>query len=214
MRGRAAGAALWCCLLGATLAGAGCASKQQPDAAAVPAGFIEAQRERVESLRSWRVRGDIALRGHRRGWRGRFYWEQAGRRFKIRLSSVLGGTLMMVSGEFGGEVHAIIASGERRRAATPEQLVREMLGVEVPVTSLRFWIAGAPARGARAYDALAHEGRLRSFGQSGWRVRYAAWHSPHQLPERLLLSSERDGDDTSIAVSIQSWEDVTWVAPQ
>ena len=209
-------AALWGCLLGAALAGVGCAPRQPPDATAVAAsaGLLAAQRARVESLRSWRVRGDIALRGYRRGWRGRFYWEQAGRRFKMRLSSMLGGTLMMISGEFGGEVNAIAASGERRRADTPEQLVREILGVKVPVTNLRFWIAGAPARGARAYDARAREGRLRSFGQSGWRVRYAAWHSPHQLPERIVLSSERGDDDTSIAISIRSWEDVTWVAPQ
>ena len=209
--------ALWGCLLGAALSCVACAPQRQPEAAIAAASteFLAAQRGRVDSLRSWKARGDIVMRGARavRGWRGRFYWEQAGRRFKMRISSLLGGTLMMVSGEFGGEVNAIAASGERRRADTPEQLVREMLGVEVPVTNLRYWIAGAPAYGARAYDAFAHEGRLRSFGQSGWRVRYAAWHSPHQLPERLVLSSERD-DDASIAISIRSWEDVTWVAPQ
>ena len=132
----------------------------------------------------------------------------------MRLSSMIGGTLMMISGEFGGEVNAIAANGDRRRADTPEQLVREMLGVRVPVTNLRFWIAGAPAYGARARDARAHGDRLRSFAQSGWRVRYAAWHSSHQLPERIVLSNERADDGASIAISIRSWEDVTWIAPR
>ena len=196
----------------------GCAPKAGPGpgaemAVVASAELLAAQRQRAGNLRSWKARGNISVRADRRAWRGRFHWEQAGRRFKMRLSNVLGATLMMISGKFGGAVHAITANGERRRADTPEQLVRELLGVDVPVTNLRFWIAGAPAYGAPARDARARGGKLQSFDQSGWRVRYAAWHESDELPGRMVLS-RAPGDTAVIAISIQSWEDLIWITRQ
>ena len=200
--------------LACTLACVGCA--HQPVVHDDPTGasteYLLAQRLQAESLQSWRARGRIAVRRHGSGWRGQFDWKQTGRRFHIRLSSLLGGTLMVVNGEFGGAVTAIGASGQRSEADTPEQLISGLLGMDVPVSRLRYWMAGAPAFGARPGDAHVDRGRLMSFSQDDWRVRYTGWNVVHELPEKIGLSRLRGsngaGADATVSISISSWSDV------
>jgi len=202
------------CALASVLACAGCA-RQLPvveDSTEASIEYLLAQRVQADNLRSWRARGRIAVRRSGSGWRGQFDWQQNGRHFDIRLSSLLGGTLMVINGEFGGVAAATGASGRRTEAATPEELISSLLYTDVPVGNLRYWMAGAPAYGARPGEAHVDSGRTLSFSQDGWRVRYTGWNVLHDLPEKIGLSRLQDGNgaaaDTTISISIASWSGV------
>lgn len=200
--------------LACALALAGCAHQppvaQDPTEASIE--YLLAQRAQAGNLRSWRARGRIAVRRSGSGWRGQFDWKQNGPRFDIRLSSLLGGTLMVINGEFGGVAAATAASGRRTEAATPEELISSLLYADVPVGNLRYWMAGAPAYGARPGEAQMDDGRTLSFSQDGWRVRYTGWNVLHNLPEKIGLSRLQDGNgagaDTTLSISIASWSGV------
>jgi len=202
------------CALACALALAGCAHQppvaQDPTEASLE--YLLAQRAKANNLRSWHARGRIAVRRSGSGWRGQFDWKQNGPRFDIRLSSLLGGTLMVINGEFGGAAAATGASGWRTEAATPEELIRNLLYTDVPVGNLRYWIAGVPAYGTRPAEAAMDAGQPLSFSQDGWRVRYTGWNVLHNLPEKVGLSRLQDGNgagaDTTVSISIASWSGV------
>lgn len=211
--------ALACALAGA-LAFGGCAHQppvaQDPTEASLE--YLLAQRAQTNNLRSWRARGRIAVRRSGSGWRGHFDWKQNGPRFDIRLSSLLGGTLMVIDGEFGGTAAATGASGRRTEAATPEELISSLLYTDVPVGNLRYWMAGVPAYGARPGEATMDAGHTLSFSQDGWRVRYTGWDVLHNLPEKIGLSRLQDGNgasaDTTVSISIASWSGVVRNKPK
>lgn len=91
------------------------------------------------------------------------------------------------------------------QASSPENLMHEVLGWQVPVSNLQYWLRGLPAKKPRP-TALARDpaGFLTDLQQEGWQVAYsrpkdfAGWW----LPTRIL--AERD--DLRLTIVIKNWQ--------
>lgn len=183
----------------------GCAAWQAPAAreaghAASPS-FVAALQLRAREIRNWDLAGEVRVRHQRRSWRIKLNWRQRGERFQLRVSNMTGATMMVINGEAGGTVRAMDARGTRYRGETPARLVGELLGAELPVVHLRSWILGAPSPRIAHRHARRADGKLLSFEQDGWRVRYR--HRPNSTaPQRIEISS----GDTHAALIVRSWK--------
>src|SRR5690606_34620535 len=120
---------------------------------------------------------------------GGFAWRDTGAQLLLDLANPLGSTLARVSVE-PGRATLTRSDGSTETAPDADALVLQVLGGEVPVAGLRYWLRGqagpAPVQ-ERANDA---QGRLSSLRQDGWLVQLSRYdeQGPRQL--RLLRSQD------------------------
>ena len=151
----------------------------------------------------WRAIGKIALRAGEDRLSASLDWRQVRERFRLRLSGPFGGGALQVEGR-PGRVELTTASGERSTAPTPEALLAEKLGWDLPASSLRHWITGRahPGEAVREWT-LDAAGRLETLVQRGWRLeyRYPEDGPADSLPERITLRGQR----ITGRVAVRSW---------
>lgn len=165
-------------------------------------------RTRVEAVSAWRVEGKVGIRNAGRLWQGGVHWLHEEGGDSMDLLEPGGRTWMRLSGR-AGSARAVDGTGRAYRAESFDELAADVLGVEVPVSSLRYWIVGVPAPGAPISSArINRDGRAGEFDQNGWRVSYLEYRpveipslQPLALPSLLVLT--RGG--VKVTVAAKRW---------
>ena len=165
---------------------ASCATSPRMDA---PINDDWVQRQEVlEAMTLWEFTGRIGVRDDRESHSSRIRWQQRGDDYVINLW----GTLNAGATEITGEPGRVVLQQEGKdplTADTPEQLVYEQLGYELPVAQLSYWVKGIPAPGASSEPAFDIDNRLISLQQSGWQVEYLGYtnYETESLPTRIRI---------------------------
>jgi outer membrane lipoprotein LolB len=84
--------------------------------------------------------------------------------------------------------------GDVLTANSPEDLILQQLGYELPVSYLEFWIRGLPAPDFKAELTFNELNQLSEISQDGWKIIYP---DPRQygaltLPRRVDVSRHED----------------------
>jgi outer membrane lipoprotein LolB len=87
----------------------------------------------------------------------------------------------------------ITAEGEEHRARNLRELAFRILGWDLPLDSLPYWVRGLELPGAPAEQERDAAGRLRLLRQNGWEVAYLDWTPAgvRGLPSKLDIQGER-----------------------
>ncbi|MDP1929926.1 MAG: lipoprotein insertase outer membrane protein LolB [Gammaproteobacteria bacterium] len=144
--------------------------------------------EVLEALTLWEFTGRIGVRDDRESHSSRIRWRQRGEEYTINLWGTLNAGATEISGVPGHVV--LLQEGETPLTAdSPEQLVYEQLGYELPVSQLSYWIKGIPAPGESSAPAFNAENHLVSLEQSGWQVQYLGYtnYETESLPTRIRM---------------------------
>ena len=163
-----------------------CATSPRMDA---PINDDWVQRQEVlEAMTLWEFTGRIGVRDDRESHSSRIRWQQRGDDYVINLW----GTLNAGATEITGEPGRVVLQQEGKdplTADTPEQLVYEQLGYELPVAQLSYWVKGIPAPGASSEPAFDIDNRLISLQQSGWQVEDLGYtnYETESLPTRIRI---------------------------
>lgn len=120
---------------------------------------------------------------------GHFVWDsELSGDFSLEVSGPLG----LDAAELTQVQHQVVltaASGKKYTAASPEALIKQLLGEAIPITGFRFWLLGQPAphhEYVATYDA---KHRLTELIQSDWKVNYT-WMADASLPQKILMQHE------------------------
>ena len=152
-----------------------------------------AHRAWLEGVSTWRASGRVAVSSGSESFSATLRWRQARDGFRIQLSGPFGQGAVRVEGAGGGVVLRT-ADGRIARAPTPEALLAAELGVQVPVSVLRYWLLGRPAPGStpQVLD-LDWAGRIARLEQAGWQVNYQEYRDSGAgaLPARLDIRNEQ-----------------------
>ena len=146
------------------------------------------QREWLEGLRDWEVRGRVNVRFGDEARTPRIQWEQRGEEYSIRLWGTFNAGNTRITG--GAEGVTLERGGEVRSAGSPEGLMAEYLGYELPVSYLEYWIKGLPMADSPVELELDSLQRLVGFTQEGWSVSYSdlRQYGEFTLPRRVEVS--------------------------
>jgi len=151
----------------------------------------------------WQLSGRIGIQGGHESWHGGLQW-----RYRP------GYDVLKISGPFGqggavvevrqGWIRLRRHDGQVQESRRPEELLRQILGVAVPLDKLHFWVLGIPAPGPAQYQYGPGQ-RLRLLTQSGWQIEYRRYQSVDSgvLPERLVLNGP---DGVRVKLIIDRWE--------
>ncbi len=136
------------------------------------------------------------------GQRGNFSyrWAQSNDAYEIALFGPLG---ISVANITGNEISAKIetAEGQALSAPSPEQLLRQTLGLDMPVSLMVHWLKGVP-QNEIALDKLkesAKSGR-NSFNERGWQVEVQR-RDKSMNPSRIRISKA----GANLLVIIKDW---------
>jgi len=147
-----------------------------------------AQRNQLQQLNSWEFRGRVDVRYDNDSHTPRIQWSQENEDYQIRLWGTFNAGNTLIVGRPG--FVTMENDGEVITAGSPEELILQQLGYELPVSYLSYWIKGLPAPGARADLEFNELNQLTGIKQADWTANYT---DPRQygditLPARMELT--------------------------
>lgn len=160
----------------------------------------------------WACEGKIALRtsaadGSVENSLLRYQLEQRGEDYTLKLSGALGFGAVVVERAKG--VVSLSRGGEViEQAHSVDALFRELTGLQLPVSLIRYWITGRP--GPKTIAEISRR-NATGFEQAGWSVQYPALGEFDGLilPRKLKVI----GEPASFTIVVAKWV-ANWAANQ
>ncbi len=184
--------------------GAGCALAASAAlwlAACAPLAPAPANLATRQAVTAFELEGRISASDGERAASGRIEWQHGPAADTWTLFSPLGQIAARLERDTGG-AKLMTADGQRTAAASVDELLPRVLGVDVPVARLSRWVQAAPEADAevRALDAL---GRPAVVIDRGWRIDYASYAdtSSDAPPARIDISR----GDARIRLIVDQW---------
>lgn len=146
----------------------------------------------LNRIDNWKINGKIAVQTPQDSGSASIDWVQNQQRFNIALMGPLGTNSLKLWGQ-PGSVTMETSNGKRVTAGSPEQLLREQWGWDLPVSNLSYWVRGIPVPGGDFNGQYDQYHRLTSLVQNGWNVQYLSYMNVGavDLPNRISISSAK-----------------------
>ncbi|NKB33931.1 MAG: outer membrane lipoprotein LolB [Pseudomonadales bacterium] len=150
------------------------------------------QRELLEELGAWQLIGRVNVRYNEENDTPRIRWQQLNSEYTIRLWGTFNVGSTRIIGQPG--TVSMEHDGEIFRANSPEDLILQQLGYELPVSYLEYWIRGLPAPDLNADMSFNELNQLSLMTQDGWSISY---EDPRQygeltLPREVVVARAQD----------------------
>lgn len=160
-------------------------------------------KQQLSTLDGWQINGKVGIRAPKDSGSGTLFWLQRQDYYDIRLSGPLGRGAARLTGRPGQAVLEVANQG-RFEAQSPESLLAEQLGWELPVSHLVWWVRGLPAPDSKSRLTLDGDSRLAHLEQDGWKVEYLSYseQNGYWLPERMKLH----GENLDVTVVLKEWQ--------
>ncbi len=164
-----------------------------------------AHEQAVQQLSTYQTRGSFAYLSDQKKVYARFFWQQfSPERYRLLLTNPLGSTEMDLNVQ-KNVVQLTDNQGKRYVSDNPEEMIRKLTGMAIPLNNLRQWMVGLP--GEASDFALDDQYRLSklAYQQGGqtWKVDYQGYSNEVQptLPNRLELQQ----GDQRIKLKMDNW---------
>lgn len=129
-------------------------------------------------------------------------WVHGAEEDEILLLAPLGQTAARIHRDAQGVT--LDEAGKHYVAQDVEMLTHQVLGWELPLSGLRYWVMAVPANASAADIQRDAQGRITVLRQDGWEIHYSryAGGAEDSLPLRFMLRREQ----LEIMVLIDEWE--------
>jgi outer membrane lipoprotein LolB len=151
----------------------------------------------------FRLEGRVSVRAGEEAFSGGLAWRRGVADEELLLSTPLGQGVAELRGDHEG-VTLTDAKGQVHHAPDADALVRQALGLELPLRGLVWWVVGHP-RPEAPYRAEPDEsGRLAVLEQDGWRIEFSryALQNGLMLPGKLVA---RRGEALEVRLVVDAW---------
>lgn len=174
-------------------------------ACALLASACTAPGERVgaPTAEHFALTGSISVKVAEKGYPGRIRWQHRGVSDEIWIYTPVGSAVAHLYRDAAGAL-LVDARGKEYRSGDLRELSRSVLGWELPLDALQYWVRGEPwPEGGAAEGDQDSLGRRHRLDQGEWRVVYLDWAGEpgSWLPARL----EVVGRDLKVRLAIGQW---------
>jgi outer membrane lipoprotein LolB len=161
------------------------------------------RRPTLQNLAQFGLNGRVAVAVDNQGFNAGIRWTQSGTVTHLALTGPLGAGGVEVTAT-GADLSVVTSSGKRLGNMAARSELRDKLGFEPPLASIRYWVLGVPDPGAPASVQLDSQQRLTELTQDGWRVDYASYMpvGAQWLPK--LLTLRRQG--VRVRMVVDGWQ--------
>lgn len=187
---------------------ASCATfKEQPtedQLIAEPVAWAKEQQKR-QQIKIWEIRGRLGVQTKDNGGSMDIIWKQADEEYSIRLIAPLGSGNYLIQGDKDfAEVR--YPDGEKRIIDNIDDVFTSTLDVDLPVTAIRDWLRGLPAKSLTVEKIRWNEqGLLHKVKQSGWNVEMTNYNGNKILLPHTLYLTHDDKPALDIRLVLRQW---------
>ncbi|MGB0467199.1 MAG: lipoprotein insertase outer membrane protein LolB [Pontibacterium sp.] len=180
----------------------GCSGlKPQPKPPVITTSWEQHQQELLQ-LKNWALSGKIAIKTETNSHSASLYWHQENDHYRIDMSGPLGQGGAYIEGQPGYVRLAISGEGEYE-ATSPEHLLQDRLGWDIPIQQARWWVRGLPDPES-PYQHQLKNNRLTLLMQNGWLISYLSYNEQQVLPRKIKLSRE----NLKITLLMKDWKPI------
>lgn len=182
---------------------AACVPIWQQKPTATPEMLWQQRLQQQAELTDWAFRGRTAITQNREGWNAGVDWVQQQKDFQIKLS----GPFSQGGAELDGDVSLVtltLDNGEKYTASSPEKLIYDAMGLQLPVSALRDWVRGVPFAQLPVEDkTLDEQGRLLTLKQAGWEIEFKQYmpFQGYSMPAKVFMRYPQ----LSIRLLVSDW---------
>lgn len=170
----------------------------QPD----PAYQLTATELALKNQQRWTISARLSVRMDNRAWSGSLRWRQSPEDFVFTVYAPLGQGALQLKGD-NQAVRFRSADGRDFLAEDLPTMVRDELGFDLPVISLRDWIRGLPARSGGAFIRRGQDQEIRSIKQGEWTVEYRSYQTlaGQIIPRKMRVYN----DSYELRIVVYDW---------
>ncbi|GAB6068770.1 lipoprotein insertase outer membrane protein LolB [Methylothermus subterraneus] len=157
----------------------------------------------LESLPYWQLQGRVGVRAEQGSWHGSLDWIYRDGQDRLVIFGPLGQGKVVIQAR-ADWVRIEKTNGQVQVSDRPQSLLKEALGVAVPLQALHYWIRGLSAPGEGEVE-FGPDGRIIRLRQQGWQVEYHEYRSvgSYALPVKLSLTGPRG---VHLKLIVDRWE--------
>lgn len=146
--------------------------------------------------------GRVAIKQGEKRENAGLRWVHRATEDEILLLAPLGQTMARIHRDDGQAT--LDASGKHYAAQDMGSLMQEVLGWQLPLSGLQYWVSALPAPGGESLIERAANGQVSVLRQNGWEISYTRYAATtaDALPLRLKLKRE----DVEVLLLIDEWE--------
>jgi outer membrane lipoprotein LolB len=147
--------------------------------------------QKIAALRNYEAVGKVSFTNGAKGGSANVRWQQQQQNYTIVIQGPIGGGGVRIVGQ-PGMVSLMKSDGAVAVHKTPEGLMKENLGYEIPISGMLYWVKGATAPGTPPtkiqFDQNHH---LALLEQHGWTIEYQGYleQRGYDLPQTITLQS-------------------------
>ncbi|HXF15950.1 MAG TPA: lipoprotein insertase outer membrane protein LolB [Burkholderiales bacterium] len=155
-----------------------------------------------EGIAAFSLNGRVAVKLENRGYTASLRWRHTAAHDSLKLLSPVGSVVGQIEADAGG---ATLTTGDKKvyRSSDAQSLTRDVLGWDLPLAGLRYWVTGRidPAAPVESVERDEQQ-RLKSLMQSEWRIAYLEYFGDSALPSRISLAYDR----LSLRLIVEQWD--------
>jgi outer membrane lipoprotein LolB len=140
--------------------------------ATVPKSHVAVEPEQIDAFQ---LNGRVNVRVEQAAYPGRIRWQHGRSTDEVWLYSPIGTAVAHMWQDANG-ARLVTADGKEYRAQDVNVLARQVLGYELPLDGLQYWVRGLPSPSLEINDRQADSnGRPELLRQQGWKIAYLDW---------------------------------------
>jgi outer membrane lipoprotein LolB len=154
------------------------------------------------SISAFSLNGRIAVNLDDRGYTASLRWRHLPTSDFLRLLSPVGSVVGEIEADSEG---ATLTTGDRKvyRSSDVQALTRDVLGWDLPLAGLRYWVTGRVDPGAPVQEQSRDgNARLTNLTQNDWRIAYIDYFGDSAMPARMSLVRDR----LKLRLIVEHWE--------
>jgi outer membrane lipoprotein LolB len=158
----------------------------------------------LSKVNDWLLNGRIAIINGQESWHLSMKWQRHGDKYILDLSGPFGTGHAQLTGTDEGVV-LIDSDKNYFFAESPDRLLQEVTGLQVPVKSLLYWMRGIADWNIKTdKQSIDSFGRLAKLKQNGWDVHFKRYITvgKYELPQKIFIN----GFDLKVKIFVDEWD--------
>ncbi|OOF37693.1 lipoprotein localization factor LolB [Rodentibacter mrazii] len=158
--------------------------------------------QKIEKIRQYRAKGQIGYISPSERFSSRFEWQyQNPQSYTLKLYSLISKSTLLIEMHPQGMTISD-NNGNRQSARNAKLLLQEMIGMDIPLEHLAYWLKGQPAVNSDYKVGMNHLLGTFSYPLEGstWTADYLTYHAENSMPENILLKNQNTSQTLKIRV--------------
>jgi len=180
-----------------------CAPIWQQKPASDPDLLWQFRHKALIQLDQWQLQGRTVITQGKEGWNAGIRWQENRTAYQIKIEGPFSQGGITLDGDASQAVLTMV-DGQKIVAADPELLIKEALGVQLPVSALRDWVRGIPYSAIQT-DRLELDaaGQVTHLVQQNWDISLSKYvpFGIYAMPTKIFIKNQ----DLSLRLAVTRW---------